>query len=49
MFDARLLARARNFDWRQAAALYRETFGKLEFIEDESATPDAIELETITV
>jgi predicted RNase H-like HicB family nuclease len=36
-------------DWRQAAALYRDTFGALEFIEDESATPDAIELETIAV
>ena len=36
-------------DWRQAAALYRESFGALEFIEDESATPDAIGLETVTL
>lgn len=35
-------------DWRRAAALYRESFGALEFTQDESATPDAIELETVT-
>jgi hypothetical protein len=35
-------------DWRRAAALYRESFGALEFTRDESATPDAIELETVT-
>jgi len=33
-------------DWNQAAALYRDTFGQLEFIEDQAGTPDAIE--TIT-
>ena len=36
-------------DWRQAAEVYRETFGALEFIEDQSATPDAVELETVSV
>jgi predicted RNase H-like HicB family nuclease len=35
-------------DWRQAADLYRETFGTLEFIDDESATPDAVEIQTIS-
>lgn len=35
-------------DWRHAAELYRESFGRLEFTQDESATPDAIELETVT-
>lgn len=34
-------------DWRQAAALYRESFGALEFIEDPAVTPDAIEIQTI--
>jgi predicted RNase H-like HicB family nuclease len=34
-------------DWRQAAELYRETFGTLEFIDDQSATPDAVEIQTI--
>ncbi len=35
-------------DWNQAAALYRDAFGQLEFIEDQASTPDAVEIETIT-
>ena len=35
-------------DWRQAATLYRESFGALEFIEEDTPTPDAVEVETIT-
>lgn len=36
-------------DWRQAADLYRETFGTLQFIDDQSVTPDAIEIQTIPI
>ncbi len=36
-------------DWRQAAHLYRETFGALGLVDNDCATPDAIEVETVTV
>ncbi len=35
-------------DGRQAAETYRETFGTLEFIDDPSATPGAVEIQTIS-
>ncbi|MGI8412056.1 MAG: hypothetical protein ACR2QA_06095 [Solirubrobacteraceae bacterium] len=34
-------------DWHAAAELYRDTFGRLELVEDPGATPDALEIETI--